>query len=123
MKYENWASPDVCQKLKAAGITINTDFYWFAKGDGTWSVEMRDYFTDNNVLFAVSMAELWRELPVQLSHNILLYEPRIDKFEELTYCYYHWFGEILSGSGVAKENPADALAELLIFVKGQMNEI
>ena len=105
------ASLEASKRLVDAGIILETDFIYNSDGKLLYSplVERRD-----GDIPAPSMEEVWRELPEQHDGEYL----RLFKDEGKTFCGY---GEYADRWG--NENPADALIDLLIFVrKEQGNE-
>ena len=112
MNTQNYASLEASKRLHDAGIVLETDFVWRLGADG-WKLLTKDWVRDmmSNTyesLPAPSMVEVWRELPdnVDLGRNKGINYAGL----ELESGGYKEFENI---------NPADALAELLIWVKEQ----
>lgn len=110
MNTQNYASLEASKRLHDTGIVLETDYYWCLDDSVGW------YFRDESTFAfdvhesipAASFAELWRELPdnVDLGRNKGINYAGL----ELESGGYKEFENI---------NPADALAELLIWVKGE----
>jgi hypothetical protein len=113
MNQLNHASLGASQRLVAAGIVLETEQKWRIADDGTAClVNSKDY--EGTVWFsfklipAPSMAEVWRELP----ENTKLLKGVMDGTD--------WTVASTTNYGTAVyENPCDALADLLIWVKGR----
>ena len=109
----NYTSLDMSRKLVKAGIVLKTEAKWIIWPTGlaelVYSWQYRD--ADVEVFPAPSFTELWRELPAFVG---LTKQP-----DGISKCWV----ESLTGDMMIKvffnANPADALAELLIFVKGR----
>lgn len=114
----NYGSKEACQRLHDAGIVLETEFYWYHNTVYD-TYEMKDkiphYMNKEDYIPALSMAEVWRELPPNLSINKIFYEPQIRKINEVTYVGYYWFDRSIQT--FLNSNPTDALIDLLIWVR------
>jgi hypothetical protein len=114
---ENYCSLNVAKKLIDAGIVLETDFVWRLGADG-WKLLNKDWVTNmmSNTYEsypAPSFAEIWRELPFQS------YIKKLDDGSTLVWiCDDDADGKYIESNMIANSNPADALAELLIWAKG-----
>lgn len=124
----NYTTLEASQRLVAAGIVLETDFYWFAYNDNTLR-SLRDagkaipqpYLitkesvgncnTRTSYVPAPSMAEVWRELP----EGSTLYNSG-----DIARAYMA--NPKLSGSYKANTNPTDALIDLLIWVRKEAED-
>ena len=132
MNTQNYASLEACKRLVDAGIVLKTDFYWYLPhkptmcGKTTWFIERKYYLLVYTEMFpAPSMAEVWRELPETYEAETRHLELQVDKIKRVdgvtvTSANYI-YNDAESGCCVykffAKENPTDALIDLLIWVK------
>ena len=111
MNQENYCSLEAAQRLVDAGIVLETDSVWFRFTVG-WQLIKKDsgYIYDER-LPAPCFTEVWRELPFQS------YIKMLDDGSSIA-----WICDEerdLISHECWSTNPADALAELLIWVKGQ----
>jgi hypothetical protein len=114
MNRDNYVTLEAAQRLVDAGIVLETDTYWikFAQtgnGPDTRRYVLSRYQTPGFIP-TYTFAELWRELPVG---TIMVKEP------DGISCVHSFK---IEQSKASNTNPADALADLLIWVKGQNRE-
>ena len=113
MNTQNFASLEACKRLLDAGIVLETDMIWHC-AHGFFELKQRGILNSSIGINypAPCMAEVWRELPPQgcyLTANQGYY-----------YAWIEWTDfEGHGKSCEAKENtnPADALIDLLIWVR------
>ena len=110
MNQSNYVSQPVAQKLVGAGIVLETDFVWRLGADG-WKLLNKDWVTNmmSNTYEsypAPCFAEIWRELPSGT---------RVINRDIQTQVYINYADK----DDIFNTNPADAIAEFLIWVKGQ----
>ena len=117
MKGSNYCSFEVSKKLFDAGIVLDTDVVWFESLTGWILADANNMYDEYYP--APTFAEIWELLPAELIN--------INKKERLflevwkngdlfVCCYDNDIDE--KWSGVQKhKNPADAAAELLIWLK------
>ena len=107
MNTQNYASLEACQRLVDAGVVLETDAIWSLFYNG-WRLVLR---TELHPLVedypAPSMAEVWRELPEWTECKKQAVE---------TKCVLMTKDNI---KVFFSENPADALIDLLIFVRNE----
>jgi hypothetical protein len=118
MNTQNYASLEACQRLVEAGIVLETEFYHTVCWGRNEIVNKkhRELYPEDVYYPAPSMAELWRVLPDGFLVNGSWAELFISKFGERTSCGYSIEHHIIERV-VGSINPADALAELLMFVR------
>jgi hypothetical protein len=124
----NYASLEASKKLVDNGIVLETDTVWYLLKDGDW------YLSGDNMpmsqiikeLPAPSFAELWRELPeVHKTESGIECRLQLDKIRRndgvvvASAQYVYGDEDQYVIKFFANTNPVDALAELLIWVKGQ----
>ncbi|MFA5323349.1 MAG: hypothetical protein WC373_11820 [Smithella sp.] len=105
MKELDYCSLGVAKRLVAAGITVETEAYWIKDYDGTYSLT-RDWIvarSSGDYIPTPSFAELWRETP-----DLVF----IEKYDGYSAAHFGLDAAFRS------KNPADALAELKIWVEG-----
>jgi len=120
MNKDNYCSLEMSQKLVDAGIVLDTDAYWIKVTNSPWMLCDSKYSADEYYPVP-SMGELWRELPEELPNNTRTYYMKlmIEKSDNRTLvCYGNDNMETYVGE-YEYINPVGALAELLIFVKGE----
>jgi len=133
MNPQNYCSLEMSRKLVEAGIVVETDFYHqtdldINEYDGLVPKEERDDFMEQirdghasdeiyEWIPAPSMAEIWRELPERIVNRQMIFTPAIEKSDNSNIACYRWFDHHLYE--FHRENPCDALAELIICVKSQ----
>ena len=103
----NYASLEASKRLVDAGIVLVTDVQWIYRvKKGVWGGGHYELYTgiDTPSIPAPSMAEVWRELP---EGTIFM------KANGKIHCSFGDKGVLHSS------NPADALIDLLIWVKGE----
>jgi hypothetical protein len=130
MNSQNYASLEASQRLYEAGIVLETEFHWICDIVNTreiWTITLVDCHstTDNREYPTPSMAEVWRELPEVCNTGTGKAELTFNKIErnngvvvtsanyiyddvESGCCTYKYFASV---------NPADALVDLLIWVR------
>lgn len=118
MNQDNYCSLEVAQRLVDAGIVLETDFYWvnnifrsnFTVLPSDWKIlPVQNENFQGETIPAPCFAELWKELSlgsICVKHKVT----------GVTSC---WSPD---SSYIENTNPADALAELLIWVKGQVKK-
>jgi hypothetical protein len=124
----NYASLEASKKLVDNGIVLETDTVWYLLKDGDW------YLSGDNMpmsqiikeLPAPSFAELWRELPeVHKTESGIECRLQLDKIRRndgvvvASAQYVYGDEDQYVIKFFANTNPVDALAEFLIWVKGQ----
>lgn len=116
MNQNNYASLEASKRLVEAGIVLETDCVWAKmfpmKEESDWKVftqaEFNKHFYDFDTYFpSPSMTEVWRELPEGT---------RLQKGIAATYAWSRgsWDETITSYT-----NPADAIIDLLIHLRGK----
>ena len=118
----NYASLEASKRLVEAGIVLETDAVWYVNGAG-WQLSNRDWvagvITYFEMISAPSMAEVWRELPDLIGAGELRMARIINTHEAVL--YYGWIDEDgkeqIETKVFRNTNPADALIDLLIFIK------
>ncbi|MDD4352714.1 MAG: hypothetical protein PHU71_07120, partial [Candidatus Gracilibacteria bacterium] len=107
------------KRLHDAGIELETDFVWRLGVDG-WKLLTKDWVRDmmSNTYESIpapSMVEVWRELP----EDTMLSKVRNEGSSEIYAEAYveSWDDYGYQPSLKESTNPADALAELLIWVR------
>jgi hypothetical protein len=132
MNQENYCSLNVAKRLIDTGIVLETDYYWATYSESTLQsirdagkVYPRPYLvtkesihekhrTGHGYYPAPCFTEVWRELPFQS------YIKKLDDGSTLVWiCDDDADGKYIESNMIANSNPADALAELLIWAKGQ----
>jgi hypothetical protein len=109
-----------CQALKAAGIVMETEAVhtipYVGKPYLQYKILIGTEYGEQYVL-APNMSELWRELPEEKGIDTCICDLTICKNGDITFASYCWYQEALIQ--FKNTNPCDALAELLIWVKGE----
>lgn len=119
----NCASLEASRKLVEAGIVLEeTDYVWYLNAAG-WKLCTRDWATTmvSNIfelIPAPSMAGVWRELPSDYTNIRLIYGLTLEKDGESTVAGYKCWEDCLYAAEY--NNPADALIDLLIWVRSQL---
>jgi hypothetical protein len=117
MNQDNYVTQPVAQKLVDAGIVLETDAVWVKWYFGRSILTCRDPFEwrlmykeltldGSETIPAPSFAEIWRELPSGT---------RVINRDIKTQVYINYADK----DDIFNTNPADAIAEFLIWVKGQ----
>ena len=141
MDERNYGSLEACQRLDAAGIVLETEYWWnpidIIEGDHTVisGYELKDYKILGSIP-APLMAEVWRDLLDEITDTVYWselggkehaeeakYYPVLSKDEEETAAEYrdsHW--QRCENSNFQNINPTDALIDLLIFVEQRKEE-
>lgn len=104
MNPNNYCTLEASQRLVAAGIELETNQYWWPYENGTYVLGCNN----RSKLPAPSMAELWRELP----NETVIEKIGIKAMAYVSYIEGHEMNE----------NPCDALADLLIWVRGRKED-
>jgi hypothetical protein len=118
MNENNYCSLEMSKKLVDAGIVLGTEAHWIKVANSPLMLRDSRYGADEHYP-APSMIELWRELPEELPNNTRTYYMKlmIEKSDEMTLaCYGNDNMETYIGE-YESISPANALAELLIWVK------
>lgn len=122
MNEQNYTSPEVSKKLVENGIVLETDAVWVKwYFDGStlndrnpyeWRLVYKSLVeADRETIPACSFAELQRELPSLIHKHQLTIKSEVSKVIVGYSCREDWLYY------VRNTNPADALAELLMFVR------
>lgn len=115
----NYATLEASKRLHDAGIVLETYFYWCQDKDGWYFRGEGTYHRDNitPAIPAPSMAEVWRELPEDISYSTMISSLMMWKFNKGKYTEvgYWWHEEIIISK--LNTNPTDALIDLLIWVR------
>lgn len=123
----NYCSLEVSKRLVAAGIVLETEVYW-AWDDNPEFVSHKPRLMkitgaelhDHHVA-AYAFTELWRELPESMEdYELNIQKVGGGKFTSAAYCRAdHAIYQCTQKGYHANTNPADAAAELLIWVRRQ----
>jgi hypothetical protein len=125
MNKDNYVSLEVAQRLVDAEIVLETDMSWYFRNN-EWILRQSGSVYEGNISIpAPCFAELWRELPGKIvGSDGIEYLLNLDKTKVTTTggvvtiaCYEDISSEGYTQKFFANINPADALAELLIWVK------
>ena len=116
----NYASLEASKRLYEAGIVLETDYYWWLMvdfdGHYVWELKSNGLYGPDCIP-APSMAEVWRELPEEIGTDRL--ELMMWKEGDFTICCYGDDRKEVWRGRQESKNPADALIELLIWLKGE----
>jgi hypothetical protein len=123
MNEANYGSLEACQRLVEAGIVLETEASWCEYTKGKWDIGYTELIKESNrfllekrkVIPAPSMAEVWRELPDEISTRALFCDLAVYRRGINTVAQYIWFND--SQISFESTNPTDALIDLLIWVK------
>jgi hypothetical protein len=107
----NCCSLEMSKKLVEAGIVLETEYYWIRIANSPMMLMNSRYGADEYYP-TPSMSELWRELPEYITNGSTIQYLEMGKTGSKTYAAYDFADDY-----VLFDNPADALAELLIWVK------
>lgn len=129
MNQNNYTSLPPSQRLVAAGIVLETEFYhlpWKIGNTEGFYIAAPDTEEEWEIgIPATNLSELWRELPILIIDDKMLL-PVLVKIsgKEQGGILYSAFYEDLDHSRPVpvvyhNTNPCDALSELLIWVKGE----
>jgi hypothetical protein len=130
MNQENYCSLNVAKRLIDTGIVLETEAVWRLGADG-WKLLNKDWVTNmmSNTYEsypAPSFAEIWRELPeIYKTESGIECRLQLDKIRRndgvvvASAQYVYGDEDQYVIKFFANTNPVDALAELLIWVKGQ----
>jgi len=116
----NYTSLPLSRKLVENGIDLKTEAVFCSDGlsGSKYDLIQRPLFPYKEQYPAPSFAELWRELPVSIERDGITYNKTLKGFRDVNVATY----ESLESRTVElflSANPSDALAELLIWVKGR----
>lgn len=128
MNPNNYATLEECQRLKAAGIVLETEFYWCLTHHAAYPkwlfISKDDYPVRYKEYIPAPMwTEVWRELPEEIryhSNSPVTCSLSMWKEDEEHVCGYYWHDYIQHIT--RSKNPTDALIDLLIWLKGEKNE-
>lgn len=115
MKESNYCSLKVSQRIFDAGIEIETDVVWFESMTG-WMLSNRENNYESFIP-APTFAEIWAELPEDIGHDAMVCSLMLWKFNHGKFTEIGYWRHTQIIKSVLNENPADAAAELLIWVK------
>jgi hypothetical protein len=107
----NYTSIEASKKLVENGIVLNTKEFWYRYGD-KWEDGPRIFIVAVERMPRPSMTELWRELPWFVMRNEVCCNLMMEKYDTFTVVYYDG-----TGPNYTDTDPADALAELLIWLR------
>lgn len=119
----NVCTLELSRKLAEAGIVLETEAVWrYDRLTDSWDLFWYENTLEDDLRIpAPNSAELWRELPDLIGIGELRLVRIINTHE--TVVYYGWIDdegiEHTESKVYRSTNPADALAELLIYVKGR----
>jgi hypothetical protein len=110
----NYTSIEASKKLVENGIVLKTESEWVNSDANsyTWTLRNTNWRDNKTTVPAPSLAELWRELPDMYEGEFL----RVTKDWGETRCGYGGYWDRFHS-----DNPADVLAELLIWVRREKN--
>jgi hypothetical protein len=118
MNEANYASLEASKRLVDAGIVLETEAHWWKKRDKT------GYYLSRKALYhrtsdapAPSMAEVWRELPEHITVKGRKFSKTLQESFGDCYAYYENQLNGETARTITRINPADALIDLLIWVK------
>jgi hypothetical protein len=113
----NYGSLEACQRLKDAGIVLETEFFWRVRDEKLIYCYDIIAGVGEYIIPALSMAEVWRELPDQS------YIKRVGS-ETLAWICDDWNDDSkeLESEFYKNANPIDALIDLLIWVMKEKDE-
>jgi hypothetical protein len=118
MNEANYGSLEACQRLFSAGIAMETEFYWELNvgphNSDVWILGHRLNSRGKRIP-ALSMAEVWRELPDHLDSPLSDLVVTKDSIG-ITSCFYK------VGHEFDSPNPTDALIDLLIWTAQRKEE-
>ena len=110
----NYASLEASKRLVDAGIVLETDCYWWDFGS-YWKIVSHKHEYGTKCIPALSMAEVWRELPETIQFGPATWKHlTTEKMGTRMEAYYR---PCDSKEIISSENPTDALIDLLIWVK------
>ena len=118
----NYGSREACQRLKDAGIVLETEAAWYPRPTGDYVLLHTSAGFD--YIPAPSMAEVWRELPSELrSEDGSIRDWENLKMHKEPDCAGNSFAGYKMGHYFSDTNPTDALIDLLIWVTEQKKEL
>ena len=111
----NYCTLELSRKLVENGIDIETEAWWYKDDTNEWILVRQTsgdrIVSKNQIVPAPSFAELWWELPEMLWIGGKVFYLTLEKTDGYTHVGYD--------KHYNNTNPADALAELLIWVEGR----
>jgi len=120
MNKYNYASHEASKELINAGIRIDTEIYWKFI-DGEWVLRYGHKGISQELSIpAPSMAEAWRELPIEATDNNIKYRKMVTVGylpSETIVGYYNCMETIVWLVSYHNYNSIDALCKLLIWTK------
>jgi hypothetical protein len=108
---DNYCTLPYAKKLVEAGIVLETEYCWVFDQYGSYLSITKH--RPGKAVPAPSMTEVWRELPRYITVRDRRHHINMDMMGENTHVTY----ANLSGSEFSNINPADALIDLLIWVR------
>ena len=113
----NYASREASQRLVDAGIVLKTDFYWASVDMENWSLCTIPHKVGFKEYPAPSMAEVWRELPDQVSRAGVISEAKALIGHKDNQEAMYWPHAVYINT-----NPTDAMIDLLIWVRKEATD-
>jgi hypothetical protein len=112
----NYGTREACQRLVKAGIVLETDCIYGPRGDLFYKalVEVRP-----GDIPALSMAEVWRELPEFIEYKGRTYNKCLVGYNGLNIASYDDNGILNYNDLCESTNPVDALIDLKIWLTAQ----
>jgi len=114
MNADNYGSQEACEKLFKAGIVLETEFWWI-KVRNKWKLELVNLTCPYEHTPAVSMSEVWRELPQEYTDDELVGSLMLWKEDKFTAVGYWWHDQCRIS--VRNLNPTNALIALRIWLE------
>jgi hypothetical protein len=124
----NYASLEASKKLVDNGIVLEAEAVWRKKRDKTgYYLTWKKLYHRTSDIPAPTMAEVWRELPEEYDTETRHLELQVDKIKRVdgvivtsaNYIYDDTENGCCVYKFFAKENPTDALIDLLVWLKGE----
>ena len=112
----DYGTREVCEKLFKAGIVLETEAVWFYGTNGKWHLGegwLAQHAADKYP--AVSMSEVWRELPQEYTDDELVGSLMLWKEDKFTAVGYWWHDQCRIS--VRNLNPTNALIALRIWLE------
>ncbi|MFA6315760.1 MAG: hypothetical protein WC648_05335 [Candidatus Paceibacterota bacterium] len=118
----NYASLEASKKLVDVGIILETEVVFeqhLWPGGEAWELILKYLVSPTHKhIPAPSMAEVWRELPVELYIGVKTsYHLELVKLNEINRCTYRAITGSTLKHSIENINPTDALIELLIWTR------
>ena len=110
----DYGTREACEKLFKAGVVLETEHCWYPSIFLDKWLLKNSKWKDGKKLPAVSMSEVWRELPQEYTDDELVGSLMLWKEDKFTAVGYWWHDQCRIS--VRNLNPADALIDLLIWV-------